>query len=108
MGSHKKAVGAAALSAVALAMLAGAQPAHAEETICVSTFCDGGGGPGLVDPFHKFDTGDMPGRSEGVFLKFEAAPVNAFSKINSLQKFDAFPGITLDVFSKYEAFGSNE
>ena len=107
MGKHKKAVGAAALSAVALAMLAGAQPAAAENTIC-TTICDpGGGGRGNLDPFSKFGADD-PGRSDAVFQKVDAAPSTAFSKIDSLQKFDAFPGITLDVFLKYDSFSKFE
>jgi len=89
MGAHKKmAAGAAALSVVALATVMGAQPASAQ--IC-TTQCDGGGG---FDSFQKFT---FPGGSVDVFNKF--APEDAFQKVT----LNLFPGVTSDVFQKYQA-----
>ena len=89
MGARKRAAaGGAALSAVALATMLGAQPAAAEDTICL----DCGPiviGPGPGNEFSKFNA----------FVKVS----DAFSKIqlNFAHKIDyVFPGFENNAFYK--------
>ena len=99
MGARKKAAGAAALSAVALATLMGAQPAAAEDTSLIDCdlviTCPGG------DFFGKWTE---PGRTSAVFSKIEdVGPAVAFQKV--FHKFDGLLlGAVDDAFLKYDAY----
>lgn len=113
MGARRKKVaGVAALSVTALATVMGAQPAAADELVCV-TGCDIVVGPGdgpfhkdnaafykFADPgsvFHKVDGSFYKFQPESPFYKDSPGQLNAFLKLGEL----GFPGNTRDVFLKH-------
>ena len=106
MGARKKAVGAAALSAVAMATLMGAEPAAAEGEIICTFDCEFDHvAPGQIDPFWKFTIAEArPGGTDQVFGKFVPAVQNAFIKVSLIfDKADEFNKVD-DVFQKYDAY----
>ena len=96
MGARKRFIGATALSAAALASLAGAGTANADD-VCL--LCgDSTVPPGLINAFHKLQILDFPGNTQNAFQKVGAQ--NAFVKLTDL----GFPGNTINVFSKFNVF----
>ncbi len=97
MGARKKLAGAGALSAAAIATLAGAPVASADDHFeCV--ICDPTGPPGLSTAFSKLALMKFPGATESVFSKIG----DPFKKDNALSKLAAigFPGNTENIFFK--------
>jgi hypothetical protein len=88
VAAKKKVAGAAALSAVALATLMGAQPAVAD-VVCLPTHCEEVPGNSGHDVFWKWPA---PGGSIDVFRKDAPA---------GIQDDTIFVGRVLDVFQKY-------
>ena len=99
MGARKKLAGAGALSAAAIATLAGAPAASADNHFeCV--ICDPTGPPGLTTAFSKLALMKFPGATESVFIKVG----DPFKKDNAMSKLETlgFPGNTANVFIKGE------
>ena len=101
MAAKKKAAGAAALSAVALATLMGAQPAAAD-VVCLPTHCEDVPGNSGHDVFWKWS--EPPGGSVDVFRKDQPAVATALLKITTvaIQDDTIFNGNVLDVFQKHD------